>query len=274
MTYASRLADVTASRGRLCVGLDPQPSVLAAWGLERGLAAVERVTMTMIEALGDTVAAFKPQSAFYEAYGSAGIGVLERALRAIRDVGAVSILDVKRGDIGSSMAGYADAYLAPDAPLRADAITLSPYLGFDSLRPAIEQAIASDRGVYVLARTSNPESAPVQLATTTAGVVVAQSIVDAAQQVNAEHGSPVGLVVGATHADIGVDLASFSGSVLVPGIGAQGGRVADLARSFGAAARHVLPTASRQVLNVGDDRPALRAEVSKLLSEIAELDEL
>lgn len=274
MTYANRLETITRERGRLCVGLDPQPSVLAAWGLDRGVAAIERVTMTMIEVLGDTVAVFKPQSAFYEAYGTAGIGVLEKALQAIRDAGALSILDIKRGDIGSSMAGYADAYLAPDAPLGADAITLSPYLGFGSLQPAIEQAIAADRGVYVLARTSNPESASVQLAMTTAGVGVAQQIVDAAQQVNAAHGDPVGLVVGGTHADTGVDLSSFTGSILVPGIGAQGGRIADLATSFGAAARHVLPTVSRQVLGVGDDQRALRAEVSKLLSEIAELDSL
>ena len=118
------------------------------------------------------VAVLKPQSAFFETYGSAGIAVLERVLADIRSHGALSILDVKRGDIGSTMDAYADAYLADGAPLAADAITISPYLGFGSLQPAFERAVANDRGVYVLARTSNPEGGQVQLALGEDGSVV------------------------------------------------------------------------------------------------------
>ncbi len=107
---------------------------------------------------------FKPQSAFFEAFGSRGVAVLESVLADIRSAGALSILDVKRGDIGSSMAGYASAFLGDDAPTRADAITLSPYLGVGALEPAIDAAVAGGHGLYVLARTSNPEGAPIQLA--------------------------------------------------------------------------------------------------------------
>ena len=111
MTYATRLTQATADRGRLCVGIDPMPSVLDAWGLSRDVAGLEACARGIVEALGDRVAVFKPQSAFFEAYGSAGVAVLERLLRDIRAAGALSLLDVKRGDIGSSMAGYAAAHL-------------------------------------------------------------------------------------------------------------------------------------------------------------------
>ncbi|WP_320060592.1 orotidine-5'-phosphate decarboxylase [Tessaracoccus defluvii] len=146
MTYATRLTQATADRGRLCVGIDPMPSVLDAWGLSRDVAGLEACARGIVEALGDRVAVFKPQSAFFEAYGSAGVAVLERLLRDIRAAGALSLLDVKRGDIGSSMAGYAAAHLGEGAPLWADAITVSPYLGVGALRPAIDAAVAGDRG--------------------------------------------------------------------------------------------------------------------------------
>ncbi len=166
-TYWRRLREVVAERGPLCVGIDPHPSLLKSWGLEASAAGAETCARTLVEALGDRVAAFKPQSAFFEAHGSAGIAALERVLADIHGTGAMSILDVKRGDIGSTMEAYADAYLADGSPLAADAITLSPYLGFGSLAPAFERAHRYERGVYVLARTSNPEGSQVQLALTT-----------------------------------------------------------------------------------------------------------
>src|SRR6478736_1245027 len=134
----------------------------------------------MIEALASIVPVFKPQSAFFEAYGAAGIAVLERTLADIKAAGAISLLDVKRGDIGSTMDAYAAAYLADGAPLAADAITVSPYLGFGSLAGTIALAEQEDRGVYVLALTSNPEGRQVQHARTEAGRLVAEEIVEAA----------------------------------------------------------------------------------------------
>lgn len=264
-TYWRRLRDLMADRGPLCVGIDPHPALLTAWGLPVGAQGVERFGRILVEAVGDQVAALKPQSAFFETYGSAGIAALERVLADIADVGALSILDVKRGDIGSTMEAYADAYLADGSPLAADAITLSPYLGFGSLAPAFERAHRYSRGVYVLARTSNPEGGEVQLALREDGSVV-QGIIDAATEVNADSGHhAVGLVVGGTHASLGCDLSNFNGSILVPGIGVQGGRMEDLPSLFGEAADQVLAFVGRGVLQAGPDPAALRGKVAQLL---------
>lgn len=269
-TYWRRLREVVAERGPLCVGIDPHASQLKAWGLEASAAGAERCARTLVEALGDQVAAFKPQSAFFEAYGSAGIAALERVLADIAGTGAVSILDVKRGDIGSTMEAYADAYLADGSPLAADAITLSPYLGFGSLAPAFERAHRYERGVYVLARTSNPEGAQVQLALTQDASVV-QSIIDAATEVNhASRQKAIGLVVGGTHASLGCDLSDFNGSILVPGIGFQGGRMEDLPELFGDAVDQVLAVVGRGVISAGPDAGALRGKVAELLSHAGE----
>ena len=270
MTYADRLAQVTAQRGRLCVGIDPMPSVLDAWGLDHDLAGLERCARGIVEVLGPSIAVFKPQSAFFEAYGSRGVAVLERVLADIRDAGAMSILDVKRGDIGSSMAGYAAAYLGEGAPLWADAITISPYLGVGALRPAIDAAVAGGQGVYVLARTSNPDGATIQLADTGRGTV-AQHIVDEAREINASADGCIGLVVGATHREAGCDLDDFNGSILVPGIGAQGGTISGLADVFGSALPRVLPTASRDIIGSGREKLGERAQ--SLTAELRKLPE-
>ncbi len=264
-SYGERLAAVTASRGRLCVGIDPHRSVIEAWGHEYGLAGLEAVARGMVEALGDVVAVFKPQSAFFEAHGSAGVAVLERTIAAAQAAGAIVIVDAKRGDIGSTMAAYADAYLSDSSPLAGDALTVSPYLGFGSLQPALDMAHATGRGLYVLARTSNPEGGDVQSAVRNDGKSVAQGMVDAAIVANEESGQgAVGLVIGATHTDPGCDLDHFNGSILAPGIGAQGGTIQSLAGIFGTAAYRVLPSASREVLLRGPEPEALRQAVSVL----------
>ncbi|WP_232547871.1 orotidine-5'-phosphate decarboxylase [Propioniciclava soli] len=258
-TYRQRLKEITAQRGNLCVGIDPHPGVLQAWGLPVSVAGLEQCARGVVAALGESVAVFKPQSAFFEAYGSAGVAVLERVLADIRTAGALSIVDAKRGDIGSTMRAYAQAYLTDDSPLAGDAVTLSPYLGFASLMPAFEAAIASDRGVYVLARTSNPEGAGVQLALGQEGSVV-QEIIDAAKALNTSARTrAIGLVVGGTHDSLGCDVGDFNGSILVPGIGAQGGAVADLPDLFGPAYANVLPMVGRGILGAGPDTSALVA---------------
>ncbi len=264
--YGERLAARVAERGALCVGIDPHRSVLDAWGQPDDVRGLEAVARGMVEAIGDQVAVLKPQSAFFEAYGSAGVAVLERTIAAGQAAGALVIVDAKRGDIGSTMAAYARAYLDDASPLAGDAVTVSPYLGFGSLSPAFETAHATGRGVYVLARTSNPEGGEVQHATRGDGRSVAQGIVDDARRLNETTGQgAVGLVVGATHADPGCDLSGFNGSILAPGIGAQGATMAGLAGTFGPATGLVLPSASRQVLLAGPDPTALRNAVMRLL---------
>jgi orotidine-5'-phosphate decarboxylase len=258
-SYGERLAQVVGERGPLCVGIDPHPGLLAAWGLADDVAGLERCARGLVEALGADVAVFKPQAAFYEAYGSAGVAVLERVLADIAAAGALSLLDVKRGDIGSTMDAYARAYLADGAPLAADAVTLSPYLGFGSLDGAVELAGQNGRGVYVLALTSNPEGRQVQHARAADGRLVGQVVVDEAAARNTGPGpGHVGVVVGATIGRTGVDFAALNGSILAPGIGAQGGTAADLAEVFGPALGLVLPTTSREVMAAGPDPQALR----------------
>ena len=270
ISYGERLTAATAARGRLCVGIDPHPEILASWGLPLDVSGLERCARGMVEALGALVPVFKPQSAFFEAHGSAGVAVLERTLNDIADAGTLSLLDVKRGDIGSTMAAYAAAYLADGSPLAADAITLNPYLGFGSLDSAIDLAVTSGRGVYVLALTSNPEGPPVQRATIRDGRTVGQLIIDEAAGRNpGPRLGSVGVVVGATISPPEVDFGRLNGSILAPGLGAQGATATDLARVFGPARAHVLPAMSREVMRGGPAAAALRDAVQRALGEMA-----
>lgn len=264
MTYRERLARLTGERGNLCVGIDPMPSVLDAWEAPHDVSGLERVARGIVDELGAQVAVYKPQAAFFEPYGAAGVAVLEKVLTDIREAGSLSILDVKRGDIGSSLTGYAEAFLTDGAPLSADAITVSPYLGVGALAPAFELARANRRGVYVLARTSNPEGERIQTAQTASGVTVAQQVLDEITELNASYDGLIGAVLGATHRDLGCDPSGFTGSILAPGIGAQGASLSDLASTFGDAIPYVLPTASRQV--IGGARDVLHVRLASLLS--------
>jgi len=258
--FGRRLYETIEKRGPLCVGIDPHPGLLARWGLSDDIAGLERFARTVVEALADRVAVVKPQSAFFERFGSQGIGILESTIRQSREAGALVLLDVKRGDIGSTMAAYASAYLDPASSLSADAITVSPYLGVGSLQPAFETAAANGAGVFVLALTSNPEGPAVQHAVTASGKTVAQTVIDEISQLNAgvEPLGSFGLVVGATIGDTGHDLSEVNGPLLAPGLGAQGGTPADLRTVFGKSVRNVLPSYSREVLAAGPSVAGLR----------------
>src|ERR1700755_2237072 len=161
-TFGRRLYDAIEKRGPLCVGIDPHPGLLARWVLADDVAGLERFARTVVDALADRVAVLKPQSAFFERFGSRGIGILESTIRQSREAGALCVRDANRGDIGSTRAAYASAYLDPASSLCADAITVSPYLGVGSLQPAFDLAATFGRGVFVLALTSNPEGPTVQ----------------------------------------------------------------------------------------------------------------
>ena len=257
-TFGSRLRSAMDGRGRLCVGIDPHPELLDAWGMTDSAVGLERFSLTAVEALAGTAAVVKPQSAFFERHGSKGIAVLEKVIAACRERGALVLLDVKRGDIGSTAQAYADAYLDPTSPLAVDAVTVSPYLGFGSLGPFIATARDHDAGVFVLALTSNPEGPQFQHAVCADGRTVAGTVLDEVREHNAgvEDLGSVGVVVGATIGETAEDL-DVGGPLLVPGIGAQGGTVEDVRRIFGPAAHDVLPSSSREVLAAGPDKQAL-----------------
>ena len=161
-SFGTRLLRAMETRGPLCVGIDPHPTLLSRWGLPDTVDGLSRFSRTCVEALAGRVAAIKPQSAFFERFGSAGIAVLESTIRQCRAAGALVILDVKRGDIGSTAQAYAQAYLNRASPMWVDAITVSPYLGFGAIDPIVDEAQAFSNGVFVLALTSNPEGAEVQ----------------------------------------------------------------------------------------------------------------
>jgi orotidine-5'-phosphate decarboxylase len=269
-TFGRRLADAVARSGPLCPGIDPYPELLRAWGLPVDAVGLASFCDTCVSAFVD-FAIVKPQVAFFEAFGAAGYEVLQRTIAALRDAGVLVLADAKRGDIGSTMAAYAQAWLG-DSPLAVDAVTASPFLGFGSLQPLLETAAAHGRGVFVLAATSNPEGASVQRAVTS-GRTVAQSIVDAAAAVNRgglpEPGS-VGVVIGATLSDP-PDLSALQGPVLVPGVGAQGGRPEALEGLGGARRGQLLPAVSREILRCGPDVFALRAAAEKLRDAVSHL---
>ncbi len=277
--FGVRLREAMATHGPLCAGVDPHRGLVESWGLAYDLSGLERFAMTCVEAFAGDVASVKPQSAFFEVFGARGVAVLERAVDAFTEAGTIVILDAKRGDIGSTMDAYAEAFLGKDAPSPADAVTVSPYLGYGSLRPAIDLAGHTGRGVFVLALTSNPEGPSVQHAQRD-GISVARAIVEGAAADNAEAASRgemghVGLVVGATIgsalADLGIDLAASAAPILAPGLGAQGATPADLRAVFGAALPQVLPNASRSILATGPDVSALRAAAREESERLAEM---
>ncbi|MCW8102217.1 orotidine-5'-phosphate decarboxylase [Streptomyces tauricus] len=271
--FGARLRRAMDERGPLCVGIDPHASLLADWGLNDDIAGLERFSRTVVEALADRVAVLKPQSAFFERFGSRGVAVLEKSVEEARAAGALVVMDAKRGDIGSTMAAYAAAFLEKGSPLFSDALTVSPYLGYGSLKPAVDLARQSGSGLFVLALTSNPEGAEVQHAVrpedTALRNVGATMLAHLAEE-NAGQ-TPMGsfgAVVGATLGDLSSYDLAINGPLLAPGIGAQGATPADLPRVFGAAVRQVVPNVSRGVLRHGPDIGALRASSDLFAEEI------
>ncbi|GGV24158.1 orotidine-5'-phosphate decarboxylase [Streptomyces spectabilis] len=268
--FGARLRHAMDTRGPLCVGIDPHASLLASWGLDDDIKGLETFTRTVVEALGDQVAVFKPQAAFFERFGSRGVAVLERAVAELRAAGGLVVMDAKRGDIGSTMAAYAEAFLHPDAPLFSDALTVSPYLGYESLRPAVDLARESGSGLFVLALTSNPEGAEVQRAERADGRTIGATMLGhlARENAGAAPMGSYGAVVGATLGDLSSFDLDINGPLLAPGIGAQGATPADLPRVFGAAVRNVVPNVSRGVLKAGPDAGALREAAARFADEV------
>ncbi len=281
--FGARLEAAMARYGPLCVGIDPHPELLRAWDLDDDLAGLTTFSRLCVEAFGGTVAAVKPQSAFFERFGSPGVAVLERVILALREAGTLTVVDVKRGDIGSTMAAYADAYAGAGSSLAGDAVTVSPYLGFESLRPVLNLAAENGRGVFVLGLTSNPEGAQVQHARAGDGRAVAAAMIAAVAAENTARlaqntsqpnalgsvGVVVGATVGSAVADLGIDLAAGRGPLLAPGVGAQGATAADLEQVFGQARRQVLAASSREVLSAGPDVAALREAARRSAGECA-----
>jgi len=263
-SFGDRLASAMGERSPLCVGIDPHAATLAAWGLARDEQGLTAFGATLVDAAAGRAAIVKPQVAFFEAAGVAGYRALDATIRRARDAGLLVVADVKRGDIGTTGDDYALAWLGRDGPFAADAMTVSPYLGYGSLRGTIDVARRNGAGVFVLAATSNPEARVLQTAvlaegprtgrTVAAGIVL--DVADDNRSVGDQALGDVGLVLGATlHLDdFGIDADAIgTAPVLAPGFGAQGARIEDLRALYGARAEQVLVSESRGLLTDGPD---------------------
>lgn len=249
--------------GQLCVGIDPHGSLLAEWGMDASAAGTREFGLRVVDAAAGRVGVIKPQVSFFERYGSAGFAALERVLAAARDAGLVVIADAKRGDIGSTMDAYADAWLTPGSPLEADALTVNPFLGTGALDGAFSLAERHGKGVFVLAATSNSEAVATQRARRKTGETVSAGIVAEVAERNARRTpdgawGDLGLVIGATvsWADAGIAAFSPPAPILAPGFGHQGAAPGDLDARFGPAAALVVANESRSILSAGPDRIA------------------
>jgi orotidine-5'-phosphate decarboxylase len=253
---ADRLIDAIARCGApVCVGIDPvlerMPGPLSG---RSPASAIEAFSVSVIRACAPHVPAVKLQSACFERFGSDGMSALSVAMAAAREHGLVAILDAKRGDIGISASHYA----AAAASMRADWVTVSGYMGPDTVTPFLDAGL----GTFVLVRTSNPGSDAVQSLTLADGRTISEAMADMVEELGSlrcgTHGrSQVGAVVGATKPADGAALrARMRRSImLVPGYGAQGGTLADIRPLFGESGHDAIVTASRSVIyafGVGD----------------------
>jgi orotidine-5'-phosphate decarboxylase len=263
--FADRLTAAVEHKGTpLCVGLDPDPALMP-----EGLGVVE-FCRGIVDAVADVAVAVKPQAAFFEAQGAEGWAALVEVCGYAREAGLLVIADAKRGDVPSTARAYAAAF----GPL-ADAVTVNPYLGLDSLEPFFAR---DGLGVLVVLKTSNPGSEDLQDLPLADGRPFWQHVADRVDRWGEEHVgasglSSVGAVVGATHPEL---LETARGLLpravlLLPGVGAQGGRLEDLAAAFTAGPASALPSASRSVLYADRGagwQEAAAAEAARLADEL------
>ena len=278
--FGERLAATFASSGALCLGIDPHPFLLDSWGLDDTPDGVRELALRAVDAAEATIGIVKPQAAFFERHGSRGYAVLEEVVAAARAAGLLVIVDVKRGDVGSTVEAYGQAWLTPGSPLEVDAMTVVAYQGVGSLVAPIELARHWGKGLFILAATSNPEAFPIQTAVLAggelAGRTVAASIVaevDALNSTSTTLGS-MGVVVGATvdRADYALGPGALTRTpILAPGFGEQGATVGDVRAIYGELAGNAVVNVGRSILRAGADgiQSRLRATADELAGALA-----
>jgi orotidine-5'-phosphate decarboxylase len=272
-SFGDRVAAAVGRTGPLCAGIDPSSALLASWGLSDDAAGLRSFCTSCVQGFAGVVAVVKPQVAFFERQGSAGLAELERLIAEATAAGLIVIADAKRGDIDSTAVAYAEAWLGEASPLAADAVTVHPYLGLGALAPLVHLGSANGKGVIVVVRSSNPEGRDLQQAVTGGGPSVEDMLL---AQIAEYNGSPevlagtVGAVVGATLEPSAFALSQLGGVILAPGLGAQGASPADVAARFaGCRPGSVLPSSSRGLLSEGPDPAALRDSARSLNRELA-----
>lgn len=274
-SFGDRLSDSWQRYGHLCVGIDPHDYLLDIWELEHSAVGAREFSLRVLDACVGVAGVIKPQVAFFERFGSAGFSALETLLARARDAEVLVIADAKRGDIGSTMDGYANAWLSPESALSSDAVTVAPYLGVASLDGLVDTAEANERGFFVLGVTSNPEAVTIQSARLTdSAESVAAHVIRSVRKLAGADTSPdtvssIGVVIGAS-TDIGaygLSDADLQGlPILAPGFGAQGASVRDARSRFGRASSTLIVAQSRSILESGRDgvADAIRREANEV----------
>ena len=270
--FAARLTQRMNRYGPLCAGIDPSAATLAKCGLPDSADGALEFGKLILRAAAGEVAVIKPQSGFFERFGSAGMKAIEELAALARAKEVPVLLDVKRGDIDSTADAYAHAYFHPSSPVRVDAITLSPYLGVQALKSSFELAAKQGCGIFVVVRSSNPEGEALQTARMTDGRMVWETLaaeITAFNKLLSKHPvGPIGAVVGATCSDAGAVVAALPHSlILSPGIGAQGATLEDCRVRMAAARGRILPNVSRELIAKGTTAEAIGATIRKLNSE-------
>jgi orotidine-5'-phosphate decarboxylase len=276
LAFAARLVQKIRDHSPLCVGVDPSTALLKACGLPDSPAGALEFGRRVLEAADYAISILKPQSAFFERFGSAGVEALEKLVELARRQEVLVLLDGKRGDIDSTGAAYAEGYFSQTTSLRVDAATTQPYLGLRALEPFFATAIANGGGVFVVVRSSNPEGQALQTARLDSGETVAQSLCREISGRNAAHVSnglgPIGAVVGATCEDAAATVEALPNAfILAPGVGAQGATMQDVSRRMPAARGRVLPNVSRAILANGVERRDLQATIRNLQEQARQL---
>jgi orotidine-5'-phosphate decarboxylase len=231
--FAARLTEGVRRYGPLCVGVDPHPGKVPALFGGDTAKGLEYWGRALVEVAAGKVAVIKPQVGFFERLGPGGLAALAAVTRAARDAGLLVLMDAKRGDIGSTAEGYAEAYLSNGAFFEADALTVNPYMGLDTLEPFAERAETNGKGIVVLVRTSNPGAADFQMLDT-GGQPLYMRVAESLRPLTERLMSPCGwsnlmMVVGATAPEEArrIRAAAPKALFLVPGYGAQGAGAAE-----------------------------------------------
>lgn len=264
-----RLLETFDHNGQLCVGIDPSIDQLVSWGLPVSAEGARSFSISMLDATEGNVGIVKFQVGFFEQFGPEGFSVLSQLLIDAKSRELVVIADAKRGDIGSTMSGYARAWLSSETAFVCDALTVSPYLGPDSLAETANFALENDRGLFVLAATSNPEATALQ-SSTRDGKTVANSVFDFAESYSSSALGSIGVVVGATvnAADFGLNFSTgLNFPVLVPGFGVQGAVLSKARSLLSGYADTAICNASRSIAGV-----SLEGLTSRVMKAKAELE--
>jgi orotidine-5'-phosphate decarboxylase len=275
-SFAARLTQAIRKHSPLCVGIDPSAALLKSCGLPDSAEGALEFGKRVLEAAQFELSIVKPQSAFFERFGSSGFRAMEQLVTLARSRGVLVLLDGKRGDIDTTAEAYAEGYFSPSSALRVDAVTTHAYLGFAALEKFLDIAIRNQGGVFVVVRSSNPEGHALQTARLPGGETVAEylgrAITERNEKAGGEVPGPIGAVVGATCEDAAPAVAGMPNAfILAPGVGAQGATIQDVLTRMPAARGRVLPNVSRAILANGAGVSEIRTTIRALQQQANQL---